>query len=498
MNFYCVYLQSFVLAVINTFAIIIGYWCHSWLITINPIAAQIPVSTLLSIGMFVAWGTLFDSQPLKPFGIQKNSDFFRVFRLSLAWGPVIFIPLHYFTQKHLLSFGSLLALWIFQTIVNTGTLLIFYTLQQNPFSSLKRRFFQNQLFSRLIALSIGFFFSLLLLGIIEGIFYQINIMEKSEKHWSYPDLNVVKYLQYDELLGYKPTPNAIVNSVLTEGEQVLYDVTYSIDEYSRRITPVHVADSKPEFALFGGDSFTIGEGVEAHETLPFYFATMNSHYQPYNYGSHGYGPQQLLAKLESGTLQQEIEQKTGILIYIYLEEDHEARAIGTMEVNNEWGANMPYYTFNAQRTLSRRGNFTTGRPFKSQLYRMLGKSQLLKYFDFNLPLSIQEKHYAFTAAILTRARDLFEQQFQSDHFYVIFYPKRHAQKRIFPYLEEANIRYFDYSELFDPSDADYHLNRDRHPSPKAYRTIASHLAQDLHMKEDLITRKTNGDELANF
>jgi hypothetical protein len=63
---------------------------------------------------------------------------------------------------------------------------------------------------------------------------------------------------------------------------------------------------------------------------------LTSQYRPYNYGGIGYGPQQMLAKLQEGGIQQEVAEHQGVLVYLLIP-DHVNRAIGTMQVHNDRG-----------------------------------------------------------------------------------------------------------------------------------------------------------------
>jgi hypothetical protein len=48
------------------------------------------------------------------------------FMASLAWGPVVFVPLHYFTQGYLTSVGNIAALIMFQVPVNAIAMLVVF------------------------------------------------------------------------------------------------------------------------------------------------------------------------------------------------------------------------------------------------------------------------------------------------------------------------------------------------------------------------------------
>lgn len=286
------------------------------------------------------------------------------------------------------------------------------------------------------------------------------------------------YFQKDELLGYKPKASAEISSILIEDKKTLYNVIYSIDMYHRRMTPAIQRESRTKFALFFGCSYTFGEGVENNETFPYYFSEFALEYMPYNYGFHGYGPQEMLAKLQYNSLTKEIKEIQGIGIYLYLPDTHEQRAIGNMSVFNGWGKNMPFYTFDFHRNLMRKGSFSSGRPVISYLYSLLGQSYVIKYFGIQFPSKLTEKHYRLTAKIIEEAKNEFNKKFMSDHFYVIIYPNT-TRKNIIPYLQKAGIIYFDYSDLFDSSLEQYNIIGDGHPSSEAYKILAKKLSEDI-------------------
>ena len=327
---------------------------------------------------------------------------------------------------------------------------------------------------------IGVGISFLMLGFLEGFFFFLNFFGPDKPITQHEGTYTTRYFQDDEWLGYKPIPDVQASSTLNIDGETVYNITYSIDEYSRRITPVNHHESRQKFAVFFGGSFTLGQGVQDNETLPFYFAEFAPQYMPYNYGFHGYGPQQMLAKLQQHDLRKDVEESEGLFIYTYIP-GHEARAIGDMYVYNGWGRNMPFYTIDSRNKLVRKGNFTSGRPFRSFLYTWLGKSQLVKYFQLNIPPKLHEKHYRLTVRIIKEAQLLCKEKFPQSSFYVIIYPNANPQQKIIPYLQEAEILSVDYSRLFDPLLPEYHIEGDGHPSSKAYETVAKALITDLSL-----------------
>jgi len=272
----------------------------------------------------------------------------------------------------------------------------------------------------------------------------------------------------------KPFPNGRYPSSLRSKKTgaLIYDVVYSIDSYSRRVTPVTNPESRNKFLLFFGCSFMYGEGVQDNETIPYYAAAEAEQYTPYNYAFHGHGPAQMLAEMESMTLSQEIREKEGILIYLFIDY-HIHRTIGSMRIVGSSQSPRPYYILNREGEIVRKGNFTTGRPLLTQFYKIMAKSQFLKLLGIDLPRWVTDKHVYLTARVIQQAYRLYKQQFPKGEFYVTVYPGSKYGGRLIHFLKEMNIKYLDYSNLFDPTTGRYFLSwEDKHPNALAHRIVA--------------------------
>ena len=87
---------------------------------------------------------------------------------------------------------------------------------------------------------------------------------------------------------------------------------------------------------------TFGEGVHNNETMPYFFGKYDSTYRPYNFAYSGYGPHQMLARLETENSKKVVKENTGIGFYIYIN-DHVNRVLGTMTNYGYNGGQAPYY-----------------------------------------------------------------------------------------------------------------------------------------------------------
>ena len=398
-----------------------------------------------------------------------------------------------FSADGMLETDTRMAIWSLDILfISIGLCLI---KSRKLAASTKVIFRVSHSYPRTLAVSIGVLLTIVMLLCGEGIFYFLNNHRKlnavNEASWirrgltdddrlsgNNPLRRVRGSIVRDPLLGFKPPPNAAISETKTLGGRLVYNATYSTDAYSRRLTPIENIEHRSYFMLFFGCSYTFGEGVNDNETMPFYFAQYASKSRPYNYGIPGAGPQEMLAKLQSGQLAAEINEQHGILVYTFIDH-HINRAIGTMDVYNSWGWAMPFYTIDANNKLVRKGNFASGRPGLALLYRLMDKSQILKYFNVTIPPLSHDDSIRITARMIEESRNVFREQFHNGEFYVLLYPGVRRGKEMLKYFQQSGVKYLDYSGLMDLAQSSFRIEGDTHPTAKAHRLVAAQLARDL-------------------
>jgi hypothetical protein len=299
--------------------------------------------------------------------------------------------------------------------------------------------------------------------------------------WSEPTVETwidPEYYQAHPDLGWAPTPGIKARAWKRVAGESVYDVQYSIDALGRRVTRGAAAGPRSTFLLFFGCSVTFGEGVQDTKTFPHFVAQRAPQVRTYNYGFHGYGPQQLLARLETQDLRAQVLEPDGSLVYLFIDA-HVNRAIGSMVVYTGWADTAPYYRPGPDGALVRDGTLTTGRPMTSVLYSILGRSQVLKRWHVDVPLTITERHIDLTARVLAASAQLFHQQFGGDRFVVVIFPGSTHAARLGRALDRHGVEFLDYSALFDAADPAYAIANDWHPSPRAHRRLGEQLVTDL-------------------
>ena len=113
------------------------------------------------------------------------------------------------------------------------------------------------------------------------------------------------------------------------GEEVIFDVIYNFDLLYRRMVLDVPVGTMDKFVIFFGGSQTFGEGLADADTIPAIVQKGTSQHRVYNYAYKGYGPHQMLRKLETSTLSEEVPEKDGIAFFQYFG-FHVNRVMGRM------------------------------------------------------------------------------------------------------------------------------------------------------------------------
>ncbi len=295
-----------------------------------------------------------------------------------------------------------------------------------------------------------------------------------------PEKIVSPYMTVDDILGLKCIPGAVGHVLKRYGSKVIYDVVYTIDKYGRRVVET-TGQNKQKYALFFGCSCTFGVGLNDNETLPYYFELGSKDMKAYNYSLGGYGPNHLLALLETHSFSKEIPESKGAAFYIFID-DHVNRAIGNstwmtmpMSAGKDWSSS-PYYRIEHGVPVYK-GSFLAGRKFITGLYLFLAKTELLKKLHiYNFP-GIRKKHYDYTAKLIKGMSMVYKRKFNNDNFYVVILPFYSASDSlIIPCLKKYNIKYIDLTSRQADRD-EYLIPADGHPNARLNRLVAKELIE---------------------
>ncbi len=289
------------------------------------------------------------------------------------------------------------------------------------------------------------------------------------------------------ILGHTPRPNVTSGARLTVDGELVFDYTYRTDAFRRRITPDSLSDTtREEAVVFFGDSYTFGEGVNDDETLPNQVARLRPDVAIYNYAFSGYGPNHMLARLESMNTRAEVPEPRVVGVYVFIP-NHVRRVIGAFSVIS-WSRHSPYYVLGEDGLPTRLGSFQGERPQLTGWYDYFKGDHVLQYARIDFPPCLSARHHAVTEAIIAQASERFSAQFDGGEFYVVLYPNspedefpaRETGKR----LSARGLRVLDYTDLLPaPAEAHFYLPYDSHPRPSAHALVAARLTADLALPE---------------
>lgn len=119
-------LHSAVLAVGCLASILVGFGFYHLLRTtwsVNQLLIQVPLAVSTLILGFTTWYLVISRTSLRRYRLAGWGEFIAVYMISLAFTPLIFVPLHYLTQGYISSSDNLLSILYFQIPTNFIALL---------------------------------------------------------------------------------------------------------------------------------------------------------------------------------------------------------------------------------------------------------------------------------------------------------------------------------------------------------------------------------------
>ncbi len=272
-----------------------------------------------------------------------------------------------------------------------------------------------------------------------------------------------------------------IRESLTSGQKrFIFNVHYTINQFGYRETPIEESETRDKQAIFLGDSFTFGEGLNDNETIPYYFAQQAVDYAPYNFGVSGDSPFDILAKAENYQFEEMVPYKKGVVIYTLLNR-YLYRVKGDM-AEMEWAANHPYYVMR-NGEVCRKGSFLTGRPLLTRALMRLKESEILRRLNKKHLLPIADRDFKLMARTIETAFHIFGEKFPDAKLYLVVYPLRAGEidhtRQILKYLDGTKIKILDYSALFSGKDSRYFIAGDGHPTAYANQVFTEKLLEDL-------------------
>lgn len=317
--------------------------------------------------------------------------------------------------------------------------------------------------------------SLLILLVETVLFFVLGMPSAFKKDfiiWEMPEDSI----EYQ--VGATYSPDSVYHDLKLAGNDTLFDVHYTIDHFRKRTTPAYDS-TKTEYALFFGCSIGFGYGLEDNQTLAYQVQQQSKKTNSYNFCISATGTNHMLAYLKYNNLTEQVREKDGCAYYVFFW-DHIYRAIGTMHRYTEWLHSAPYYEMKDNK-LVRNKSFKEGRPFVSSMYERLYQTNIVKYFEVDFPLKLNDSHYDLISEMVLESKKAYEKQFGNDKFYLVFYPNYIVyspdEMRIFKsYLTKKKIKFIDLSNTI-VYQGKFTLPGDGHPNAETNKIMAKLLLQ---------------------
>ncbi len=288
------------------------------------------------------------------------------------------------------------------------------------------------------------------------------------------------YAGSDDRFGYSPLLTGPIPMKKLYGDEVVFDVVYTLDANHLRVSNAPDSKASPTgpCVLFFGGSYMYGEGVEDDETLPWRVG-LRARAQTVNFGFQGYGPHQMLAAIESGHVARVVDCKPTHVIYQAIV-DHVNRAAGIAY----WDRHGPRYRLAADGTAVRDGNFDddVGR-FAQLLWDQSQKSLIAKRISQRRRGVTSEQMALFHSVVDTARRRLGE-QFPDASFHAILWDRSgNPSPEFWQGLERRDVDVHLMSQIMpERRDGDIRFEvspHDHHPNALVYETIAGYVSKHV-------------------
>jgi hypothetical protein len=240
----------------------------------------------------------------------------------------------------------------------------------------------------------------------------------------------------DELLGWAPRKSTRTRSTRYQHGRKVFDAAYTSDANGLRVSPPPGKDPRTGMVLFFGCSYAFGHGLDDDQTLPYQVETKSSgRWRTLNFGVDAYGPQHMLALVESGRVRRIVASSPRYAIYEAIPQ-HVERVAG----RTSWGKDGPQFRLDAHDTPRMYGHFdqtgaalgfleSLGRRscpmFVSAVSRQLDKSAFYRKQSI-ADAAIAPGDVRLYMGVVGRSRDLLMTDYPGLEFHVILWPDEYT------------------------------------------------------------------------
>jgi hypothetical protein len=297
----------------------------------------------------------------------------------------------------------------------------------------------------------------------------------------------------DDRLGYAPAKQTTFSVQKFYGEELLFDVEYTIDSLGLRKAPPLGDDPPLGCMLFFGGSFMFGAGLKDDETLPYQVGIQSGEkVRIYNFGYSGYGPHQMLSALQHGVAEDAVDCSPEYALYQAIP-DHVRRAAGLVF----WDTHGPRYEVGSDGLIFT-GHFDDppGEAVDRLVYTLknqIRKSIIVTRISDKLRDDFSQPNIERFVEIVLESQRVFHDSYPNMDFHVLFWDipsmwdgePEHAVMTAYveDRFEAAGIHVHLISDVIPDREENpegYTISPlDRHPNVHANRRIASYVVDRI-------------------
>jgi hypothetical protein len=283
----------------------------------------------------------------------------------------------------------------------------------------------------------------------------------------------------DDVLGYRLAPNYSTSMRFYFDDELVYDVRHTTDAFGLRIEPPTAVSDEERCLLFFGCSYAYGAGVDDTEAMPYVVGMRTGgRYRIRNFAVGGYGPNQMLAAIESGLVERAAACDATHAIYVAIPHH-------LMRVSGHWHTEEPgpRYALQNDGSVIRQGRFVVS-DGSGWLEWLLDRSPLWDRLFGTASAANEVKTGDITLLhrVVERSRDLLRQRYPGIEFHVLYWDV--GDPGLFgTEFVSSGIPVHRLSALLpsDPGEleASFQIPHDGHPNVRAHARIADYVVQEI-------------------
>lgn len=287
------------------------------------------------------------------------------------------------------------------------------------------------------------------------------------------------------LWGAKPNFIGRQRQTSTLTGEVMFDVTYQIDGFGRRVAPETLKPINKHSILIGC-SFVFGMGLPDDQTLAAFIQKKIPGSKSYNITLPGWSVADVIASQEKSRMWEGIEPREGIVLFNYSYAMHMRRFLGTIVSIGEYGSHRAYLEYDQnKKKYIYRGAYSKQKRFYVLIANLLNQSKFLRFIGFDWPRVTEESLENYARAILQVKENYINLYGNKNQFVVYFQPEK-KWNNLIPYLEKYKIHYLDYTDfqITNYAQSTLYIPNDGHPTAEYNRLLAEQMACDLKLVEN--------------